>query len=695
MKHEKLLISLASTLLAFITAWGAVGCFVSAFDLQLTFSALPALVCGIAALAASVLLSFRHGGILLLCLLALAGGYLYRDGTTVRQLWQLVHHLTIIYDRAYGLGVLQLPEDLPVLTFADLPLCIWGALTAMAVARSVCRQKSVWLPVLTVLLPLCACIVVTDTVPGEFWLMTVMTGLILLLLTSSVRLENAFQGLWLTAAAAPAVILALIGLFLAVPQDSYVNQSEVLRENILIAVRNFPRLLDTGMTQLASKLQSEPPETVNLAELGTRVPFTYPVMTVTAEQSGTLYLREQDYDIYDGLGWRASENREEVFSLESGTPHTITIHTNNRKDFYFLPYYPGAGTHLTGGLAGNPHSETEYTITRHDLPENWRLTAYQSAGVSEIHTDYLALPEITRHGATELLQNLYTGNPSNTEKADLIAALVINSADYDLDPGKMPESETDFALWFLRSNDKGYCIHFATAATVLLRAADVPARYVTGYMLEAQAGEPVTVTEENAHAWAEYYEPNLGLWIPLEVTPASETPVEIRPNRPAATHPTVPSEATESSATEETEAVTQPSVEPTVPTQTVLPEIPAAPPAKRLRLPLWILLFPGLMLLLAGQRSLRLSLRRRQQRTGDRNQQALCRWREAVLLTRLLQESPTEELIVLAQKAKFSQHQLTQEELLQFDSHNRTCLRRLREKPWYLQLIYRYIFAAY
>ena len=95
------------------------------------------------------------------------------------------------------------------------------------------------------------------------------------------------------------------------------------------------------------------------------------------------------------------------------------------------------------------------------------------------------------------------------------------------------------------------------------------------------------------------------------------------------------------------------------------------------------------------QRWLRLKLRQRRQHRGTPNQQALQRWREAERLARILKECPTEELMFLAQKAKFSQYMLTDEELEYFDSFIGTCLRRMRKKPRYLQLIYRFIYAAY
>ena len=108
-----------------------------------------------------------------------------------------------------------------------------------------------------------------------------------------------------------------------------------------------------------------------------------------------------------------------------------------------------------------------------------------------------------------------------------------------------------------------------------------------------------------------------------------------------------------------------------------------------------LLLLPLLLLVLPVQRSARLHLRRRRQQSGTTNDQALQRFREAERLARLLKETPAEELIDLAQKAKYSQHEITSEELQHFDSYCRSCLRRLKEKPLYRQLIYRYFHAAY
>lgn len=104
-------------------------------------------------------------------------------------------------------------------------------------------------------------------------------------------------------------------------------------------------------------------------------------------------------------------------------------------------------------------------------------------------------------------------------------------ADYSLQPGKTPKGK-DVIDYFLYENHKGYCIYFATAATVYLRLLNIPARYVEGYKVTSgdfdkrgkETGENfgqeyrVNITDESAHAWIEVYVNGYG-WAPFEVTP--------------------------------------------------------------------------------------------------------------------------------------------------------------------------------
>ena len=74
---------------------------------------------------------------------------------------------------------------------------------------------------------------------------------------------------------------------------------------------------------------------------------------------------------------------------------------------------------------------------------------------------------------------------------------------------------------FLFGDKTGYCVHFAHAATYMLRSAGVPARVATGYAIEEaarQGGSALLVSGEASHAWPEVYFEGYG-WVVADVTP--------------------------------------------------------------------------------------------------------------------------------------------------------------------------------
>src|SRR6185503_6653336 len=89
---------------------------------------------------------------------------------------------------------------------------------------------------------------------------------------------------------------------------------------------------------------------------------------------------------------------------------------------------------------------------------------------------------------------------------------------YTLEP---PLLGTDSVDEFLFDTRSGFCEHFSSAFTFLMRAAGVPARVVTGY----QGGDLnpidriVTVRQWDAHAWSEVWLAGRG-WVRVDPTAA-------------------------------------------------------------------------------------------------------------------------------------------------------------------------------
>ncbi|NJO15096.1 MAG: DUF3488 domain-containing transglutaminase family protein [Thioploca sp.] len=74
---------------------------------------------------------------------------------------------------------------------------------------------------------------------------------------------------------------------------------------------------------------------------------------------------------------------------------------------------------------------------------------------------------------------------------------------------------------FLFETRQGFCEHYAAAFTVLMRAAGIPARIVTGYLggTVNPIGNYLIVRQRDAHAWSEIWLPDQG-WIRVDPTAA-------------------------------------------------------------------------------------------------------------------------------------------------------------------------------
>ncbi len=680
MKAEKWLVCLQAFLLAFTIAFGGCGCLVTGFDLTVTGLGTLALILGCCTAVATLVLRLRHGGVVLACLAAAAAGVLWYDGRVGGQFLSILRDISIIYDRAYGWGALHLGTSPGQV---DLAVAVIGCAVSLAVVRTVSQGQWVWPTVIIGLIPLAACLVVTDMIPDPIFLYLLMLGLALLCLTSALRQRSHREGIRLAAFAALPVTLALGILFWLFPKDAFVDPAEDLGD------RFFHWVSEMEQTASGSDFTGSgttPSRTERLDTLGDRQLRTTPVMDITAEQGGTLYLRGQDFDFYDGHSWISSLGREEDFPLNDensffigDTAGDLDIRLRSAVRIRYLPYYPLPAITLSGGLPLESSELSDYLVTRRVLPDDWKqivasLESQQSgARYDHMPERYRTLPLTAREGAEQLLETILTDEQSATEKADAIAAFVRNSAQYDLSPGKMPSNEPDFALWFLEDSDKGYCIHFATATVVLLRAAGVDARYVTGYMARVPAGETVTVTADQAHAWAEYYEPRLGMWIVLESTPASG----------GADLPTEPSAPQPGS---ETTPPTTPQLQPTQPT-----EPPEKTPEGGNSGWLWLLPAALIPVLLWGQWYLRRAASRHRMARGSTNRRALATWTVLSRCCRPLKLTPSPEAEALACKALFSQHTLTQRELAVLRRELARTMNALMALPWYRRLVYRFL----
>lgn len=186
----------------------------------------------------------------------------------------------------------------------------------------------------------------------------------------------------------------------------------------------------------------------------------------------------------------------------------------------------------------------EYLALSQSQKTTWRrknitLISTYSSYVKDYYTSY---------EATEGLRAVYDEIAPSVEAAETthdklmcVIDYLVKNYEYSQTPAK-PSGQYDSDLdAFLLETKSGYCVQFATAATLLFRMFGFPARYVQGYVAtdfhepeyymtseereayeeseEKSASKYISrVTDENAHAWVEVYIDGLG-WRTYEPTP--------------------------------------------------------------------------------------------------------------------------------------------------------------------------------
>lgn len=685
---RRLFTVLWSWVLAFAVSFGAVMCLVTGFSMMVDASTV-ALWCGLSALLCSIFYSLPMG-LVPPAALTLISVILWLQGALSVSVESILYRISRQYDWAYHWGVIKLnyltADDMELQLW--LVLCIIGALIAMGVTWSVCRGKTSLPAVIPAVMLLGACLVVTDTVPKLGYLYLLMAGILLLAMTGRIRRSDPDRANGATAMLIVPVCIFLLVMLAVVPQKSYAGKElprqllDKLMDNEIIAelFANDKEVTPTG-TSVDSGI-------VNLKTVGVRLESYAEVMQLLTDYDGTIYLRGRALDRYDGTSWTdsgvstADLNWPSEESLQSGGEVMITTRYAHR--MLYLPYYVQSRdlTDMTRGLE-NSKKLTQYSFSCARLDKNndifkiFAQAPYDQTWDASFFRHLHMTPEVWEW-AEPMVKEIVNEEDSIYEMAQAIGRYVRSSAEYSTKTYRMPSGEDDFARWFLEESDTGYCVHFATAATVLLQAAGIPARYVTGYTVDVRASYPTAVRAKDAHAWAEYWLPGYG-WMILEATPGT------------------------TEAPDETEAATEPtqSQEETLPqeTQEASQQAPQKTPAQVNKKLLWsILLSFAVVLLIAAvivQRVLRLRKRDQALTRGDANQRALACWALIGRMQKHLKEAPDGGLLALAQKAKFSRHALTEAELTRFTEALEQTQAKLKKRSVFHRFYYRVILVLY
>ena len=256
------------------------------------------------------------------------------------------------------------------------------------------------------------------------------------------------------------------------------------------------------------------------------------------------YWRARTYTTYTGQGWDTVETDLSDFdALPRVGAIALTSATHEFK------ISAATDTLFTGGLPAGFDEDAEALVSpdapadvmqvlfsegREYFPTRVNLS-YRSTGLEStalpaqlreaegehpewVRETYLQLPAALPQRVRDLAANLVAEEDNDYDRAAAVRDFVVRYP-YKLDIEAPPE-DVDGVDYFLFESQEGYCDYHASAMTVLLRAAGIPARYVLGYTggVYNPSRNAYEVLDLHYHSWVEAHFPDYG-WIPFEPTP--------------------------------------------------------------------------------------------------------------------------------------------------------------------------------
>jgi protein-glutamine gamma-glutamyltransferase len=245
-------------------------------------------------------------------------------------------------------------------------------------------------------------------------------------------------------------------------------------------------------------------------------------------------LREASYDLFQAPHWSASKRDFERLTPETnqgtwvlrpahGPAHSAKIAGSMPGGAGLLPL-PSGFARLDGLPAFEAFTNAFGAVRVEDGPGfvEFQTTYDSSASVdSEPGPQDHEVPATERAAVRQIAEELRLQDLPVPDAVRAVEAFFANSFTYSTWQGPQHRAGgTGTALTrFLLENRSGHCEYFATATTLLLRAAGIPARYAIGWAVQERKGRYYVVRERHAHAWCLAW--INGVWRNVDTTPGT------------------------------------------------------------------------------------------------------------------------------------------------------------------------------
>ncbi len=232
------------------------------------------------------------------------------------------------------------------------------------------------------------------------------------------------------------------------------------------------------------------------------------------------YWRGIVFERFDGRQWYAAKGTPLLRDYPAGddrVSYTVNLEPHNQRWLFALdlPLEAPRWTNLRADY-------TLRTVRPVRQKIRYRMTSlidYRTRGTSRMIEPALQLPPDGNPLARDLARQLAGNAGSAVEKAERIMAYFKSrNFVYTLQPPPLGDHPVDDFFTRTRS---GYCEHYASAFAFMMRALDVPARVVGGYLGGEinPYGNYLLIRQSHAHVWVEIWQEDLG-WRRVDPTTA-------------------------------------------------------------------------------------------------------------------------------------------------------------------------------
>jgi len=309
----------------------------------------------------------------------------------------------------------------------------------------------------------------------------------------------------------------------------------------------FPRLSPFWQVPLAKSAETGLSDTVKPGDIAnltrsTKLAFRADFGEQKVPDYSQLYWRAMVLEDYDGRQWsrqktvRTNEKSAEKTLLVDANKagisplnYQVTVEPSFQK--YLFSLAPAVAYGESKGIV----AQADYTFTNEKIitqAKSYQLSSYLTVPLAinlslnskQINLNYPAGSNPRLERLALELQNNYLDVQA---RAQAILTLINKGKyAYTLQPPLLENNSLD---QFFFDTQSGFCVHYASAFTFLMRASGVPARMVTGYLggefngvVDAQKSKTtghLSIYQYDAHAWSEIWVADKG-WLRIDPTSA-------------------------------------------------------------------------------------------------------------------------------------------------------------------------------